>query len=111
VLICGTFAYLCTSPVLRDDLPTWVVVLIIAREFLVTSIRGMAEAGGRAFPADRLGKWKMVFQSLAAGFFLGYLAGAQWARPLAVVCLWVAVALTVVSAVGYVWKARDLVST
>ena len=42
----------------------WMVVLIISRELLVTSIRGVVESRGIAFGADWWGKSKMILQSV-----------------------------------------------
>lgn len=39
----------------------WMVVLLLARELLVTSLRGMSEAGGQSFGAVWAGKFKMGF--------------------------------------------------
>src|SRR5947209_14155587 len=52
----------------------WMVVVLLAREFLITSIRGLAEAQGVAFRADWAGKIKMFTQSVAAGAVLADLA-------------------------------------
>jgi len=81
---------------------------VIAREFLVTAVRGVVEASGKPFPADRLGKWKMVAQCWTIGALLTMCAGTDvwvWA---AVGGFWVSLALTVVSGANYVWKARDV---
>jgi CDP-diacylglycerol--glycerol-3-phosphate 3-phosphatidyltransferase len=66
VLICGTFVVLLDFPALASLLPSWFVVVVISRELLVTTVRGAAEARGIPFPADRLGKWKMVAQCVTA---------------------------------------------
>lgn len=42
----------------------WMVVVILARELLVTSLRGVLEAGGADFSASASGKAKMVLQSV-----------------------------------------------
>jgi len=42
----------------------WMAVVILARELLVTSIRGVAESAGVAFGASWSGKWKMILQSV-----------------------------------------------
>src|ERR1700722_17949682 len=42
----------------------WMVVLILARELLVTTLRGASEASGQNFGADMGGKLKMVVQSV-----------------------------------------------
>ncbi len=40
----------------------WMVVLILARELLVTSIRGVVEGQGKSFAASFSGKLKMILQ-------------------------------------------------
>lgn len=52
----------------------WMVVVIVARELLVTSIRGFMESQGVKFGADMWGKVKMVVQSAAIPIILGLLA-------------------------------------
>jgi CDP-diacylglycerol--glycerol-3-phosphate 3-phosphatidyltransferase len=44
---------------------SWMVAVIIARELLVTSVRGVIESMGISFPAKWSGKAKMVIQSIA----------------------------------------------
>ena len=78
---------------------------------MVTAIRGMVEALGKQFPADKLGKLKMVLQSVAAGAFVGTVAGIGWAADVGVWTLWPALVLTVVSGLSYLWKARDVLFT
>jgi CDP-diacylglycerol--glycerol-3-phosphate 3-phosphatidyltransferase len=108
VLIAGSLVTLLQFPVAATVLTTWYVVIVIAREFLVTAIRGVVEASGRPFPADRLGKYKMVSQCWTVGALMTMVAGtgtfvwaAQWG-------FWVSLVLTVVSGVNYVVKAKDV---
>ena len=108
VLIAGSLVTLLQFPAAATVLTTWYVVIVIAREFLVTAIRGVVEASGRPFPADRLGKYKMVSQCWTVGALMTMVAGsgtfvwaAQWG-------FWVSLALTVVSGVNYVVKAKDV---
>jgi CDP-diacylglycerol--glycerol-3-phosphate 3-phosphatidyltransferase len=108
VLIAGTFVILLKFPAASSVMPHWYVVIVIAREFLVTAVRGLVEASGRAFPADRLGKWKMVSQCWTAGGLLTMVAGTQIFRELTIGGLWVSLALTLVSGVNYLVKARDV---
>ena len=108
VLICGTFIVLLRFPGLGAFLPTWFVVVIIGRELLVTTVRGAAESQGIAFPADRLGKWKMVIQSATAAAMLAYVAGTDFWVLVAEWGMWLTLVLTVVSGAGYLWKARAL---
>ncbi|MBL8756145.1 MAG: CDP-diacylglycerol--glycerol-3-phosphate 3-phosphatidyltransferase [Planctomycetes bacterium] len=108
VLIAGSLVTLLQFPAATTVLTTWYVVIVIAREFLVTAIRGVVEASGRPFPADKLGKWKMVSQCWTVGALMTMVAGtgiwiwaAQWG-------FWVSLALTVVSGLNYVVKAKDV---
>ncbi len=50
--------------------PAWIVVIIIAREFLVTGLRSMAAARGTVIPAGKLGKQKTFITLVATGGIL-----------------------------------------
>ncbi|MGL4593654.1 MAG: CDP-diacylglycerol--glycerol-3-phosphate 3-phosphatidyltransferase [Thermoguttaceae bacterium] len=65
LLICGTFICLLTKPEL-PLLQSWMVVVIVARELLVTSLRALIESEGGDFSAKWIGKWKMFFQCFTA---------------------------------------------
>ncbi|MBX3372494.1 MAG: CDP-alcohol phosphatidyltransferase family protein [Phycisphaeraceae bacterium] len=83
VLILGAFVYLAgpgfmlpadTAAAAGLSMSTgvypWMVVVILARELLVTSIRGVAESSGTGFGARTLGKAKMILQSCAVPVML-----------------------------------------
>jgi CDP-diacylglycerol---glycerol-3-phosphate 3-phosphatidyltransferase len=53
------------SLVQLDLAQSWMVAVIIGREFAVTTLRSLAYARGVAMPASRLGKIKMVAQVVA----------------------------------------------
>lgn len=108
ILICGVLIGLLRFPAATSYLAHWMVVVIVAREFLVTAIRGLAESSGIAFPADRIGKIKMVAQSCTAGALLTLCAGTTIWAPVAAVGIWVTLVLTVWSGAHYCWKARAL---
>ena len=108
VLLAGPLVPLLQFPYATMVLTTWYVVVVIAREFLVTAIRGVVEASGQPFPADKLGKWKMVSQCWTVGALLTMVAGSEtfvWAAQWG---FWVSLVLTVVSGANYVWKARSI---
>ena len=65
VLILGTMIFCAVSPWTRELIPAWMVVVIMAREFLVRDPRLRREHWGRV-PADG-GKIKMIAQCLAVG--------------------------------------------
>lgn len=50
--------------------PAWIVVIIIAREFLVTGLRSMAAAKGTVIPAGKWGKQKTFITLVAIGGIL-----------------------------------------
>jgi len=88
------------------------VVIILARELLVTAFRSMGESSGVAFGAQFAGKVKMVLQSvtiLVILIYVNYFVGpgtdpevlkvATWFRD---VCVWVTVVVTVLSGLSYV---------
>jgi CDP-diacylglycerol--glycerol-3-phosphate 3-phosphatidyltransferase len=90
------------------------VVVILARELLVTSLRGMTEGTGQAFGAAFSGKLKMVFQSLTILVIIVYVNYRGWlqhhhyegyARVLRDLCIWGTIAITVFSGLFYVRKA------
>ena len=119
VLTASAFIFLSAQD--QGFCPTWVVVVILAREFLVTGLRQIAVERGRVIAADWSGKWKTGFQIgfcitaliwlflQALGqeeFFLAILAHPTfWIMP---TFLWLSLALTVVSGIQYAWNGRDL---
>jgi len=91
----------------------WMVVVILAREFIVSAVRGYSESRGVNFPATSAGKIKMFVQSVAICTILLQLANlpnASWIIYLKIGMVWLAVAVTVVSGLAYVGKARRLLA-
>ncbi|NJL19330.1 MAG: CDP-diacylglycerol--glycerol-3-phosphate 3-phosphatidyltransferase [Bdellovibrionaceae bacterium] len=60
--------------------PFWIVVCIIAREFLITGLRTLAASKGIVLAAERLGKHKTISQMVTAHVGLIHLAlgGMGW---------------------------------
>ncbi|MCY2931833.1 MAG: CDP-alcohol phosphatidyltransferase family protein [Planctomycetota bacterium] len=89
----------------------WMVVVILAREFVVSAVRGYSESLGIKFPATLAGKVKMFVQSAAiCGILvqLAYLPDQEWAIYGKIGLVWLSVIVTVVSAFNYVGKARKI---
>lgn len=89
----------------------WMVVAILAREFIVSAIRGYSESQGVEFPATVWGKLKMFAQSVAICAVLIQLANAPELKAFVVfklAAIWLSVILTVLSGLAYVTKARNL---
>ncbi len=113
-------AFICLIP--YGALPAWVVIVIIAREFLITGLRLLAGAKGVVLPAEKLGKHKTAWQMATIIFFLLLLALGEWnSRRLAwVPQAWdyigepmvaITTLLTVYSGAGYFWKNRALIAS
>ena len=114
VLICGGFIMLLgrgASPdrVQFPALANWMVLVIVLREILVTTLRGLSEARGVAFMATAWGKVKMFLQSVALGVLVcGFALGVierPWAHTVQLVVLYLAVAATVISGLHYIGRA------
>ncbi len=89
----------------------WMVVVLLAREFVISAIRGYSESQGLKFPATPAGKIKMAVQSVALCTILFQLAmvpSATWAVALKLAMVWLTVIVTVLSALVYVHRARSL---
>ncbi len=50
--------------------PAWMTFIILAREFAITGLRGIASEEGLTIPAGAVGKWKMGFQVAAISCLL-----------------------------------------
>src|SRR5438876_11255123 len=88
-----------------DKVAAWIVVVIIGRELAVTGLRAVAAGGGGIVPASRLAKWKTVGQYVAVTMLIvekGIVSPTFHGAAVGV--LWVAVALTLVSAVDYFYR-------
>lgn len=99
-------------------LPTWVVLVILAREFIVSGVRMMAASKGVVIAASMLGKFKTVFQMIAIVLFTikdSHMIGgidvalSDWLWDLSWVVMLAAVGLTIASMVDYLVKARELI--
>jgi CDP-diacylglycerol---glycerol-3-phosphate 3-phosphatidyltransferase len=83
------------------------VVIIAAREILISVYRVLVGGKGISVPAIKLAKYKTVTQQFAVAFAL-FPPTALDATWLWNGLLWLAVVLAVVSGVQYLWRARKL---
>jgi CDP-diacylglycerol---glycerol-3-phosphate 3-phosphatidyltransferase len=102
--------------------PAWAATTVVARDFLITGLRLMAATKGRVLPAERLGKQKTSWQIITVIFFLALLAANElryadensgwWFRAwheAGPVLVWITVALTIYSGLGFAWRNRELI--
>ena len=87
---------------------SWVCIVMLAREFIISGFRLVAAGGGKVIAAGTLGKWKTVFQmtSTIALMLLVPVAGnallGNFGVILANVLMYIAAALTIVSGAEYI---------
>ncbi len=96
---------------MRTSVQSWMVVVILAREFIVSAIRGYSESQGIQYPAIAVGKIKMLLQSVALSSILFALANqspAPWISVVKLTTVWAALLITVYSGVVYVHNAKGL---
>ena len=104
-------------------IPAWAATTVVARDFLITGLRMMASAKGKVLPAEMLGKQKTSWQVVTVIFFLALLSlhelryanetSRWWFRAwdqAGPVLVWITVALTIYSGLGYAWRHRELIA-
>ncbi|GJQ28289.1 MAG: hypothetical protein HBSAPP03_01730 [Phycisphaerae bacterium] len=87
----------------------WMVVVILGRELLVTSMRAVAEEQGVDFSAKWFGKAKMVLQATTIPVILVTLGITEvtpgtWGRYLIDLSMWATLVATVLSGIPYLVK-------
>jgi len=121
LLILGGFVMLATPAFQATVMPSettiqisgvagWMVVAMLLRELLVTSIRGVYEADGVDFSAGTLGKAKMILQSVTIPLILliiafGSPAPESTGKLVITVLVWATLVTTVVSGLPYIGQA------
>ena len=105
LLVCS--ALICLSSL--GKLATWIVLVIIAREFIISGFRLVASDNGIVIAASYWGKFKTV--SHMAMIILLIL---DFQNPiyfvLTQIVVWIGIVLTVVSLVDYVWKNKQVLT-
>ena len=83
-------------------IPTWIVILIIAREMAITGLRSIAVDEGIVIQAGKLGKFKTIFQATAlSGLCLHYEYLDVNFNVVGMFFLWIALILTMWSGWAY----------
>ncbi len=86
-------------------IPSLVVILIMAREFIISGFRLVASDGGVVIAASYWGKFKTVFQMVMVCLMI---VGDPIPRLVTDIVMWIAVALTLVSLVDYLVKNKGV---
>lgn len=101
LLVCS--ALICL--VALEKIPAWMVIIIIAREFIISGFRLIASDNGVVIAASYWGKFKTTFQMVMICLMIADIEALQL---LTTVVMWAALILTVVSLVDYLAKNKDV---
>jgi CDP-diacylglycerol---glycerol-3-phosphate 3-phosphatidyltransferase len=88
--------------------PFWVVVVIFAREFVITGLRFVAAGQGVVVGSTPWGKSKTVTQNIMIGLLI-LEQPYPVLNPVALAFVVVAVVATVASGLDYLWRYRRFV--
>ncbi len=95
----------------RGVIAAWVVVVIIAREFIVSGLRTLAASQGVVIAASNWGKLKTVIQMIA--IIMGLLSlvyNPEWLNVTTQVTVYIAAIITIISGVDYFVKGKDIIN-
>lgn len=112
VLMCGVYVSLLPRGKSEGWLLPWMVTVVVARELVITGLRGYLESAGAVFGADWLGKIKMGLQCAAVFAIFVALRGPYpsaaanaffaFARD---ALIWAMLVATILSGLQYLWRA------
>lgn len=111
LLVCA--AMICLVEMGR--LAAWIVIIIISREFIISGFRLVASDKGVVIAASYWGKFKTTFQMVMICLLIvnngHFLSGYTYALGIVTsIVTWIALILTVVSLIDYVWKNKKLMA-
>jgi len=104
LLVCSAMICLIQT----GQLAAWIVVIIIAREFIISGFRLVASDNGVVIAANYWGKFKTVSQMAMIIVLIADFGGVF--DMVGTVLIWIATALTVISLVDYVWANREVLT-
>lgn len=88
--------------VARGLMPAWVAMIVLARDFIVTSLRLIAVGGGKVISAHLSGKIRTIVNVIMIAIFLSPFPGMDW-WPSAVLSPFMLAVMAVIS----VWSCVD----
>ena len=101
LLVCSAMICLIQT----GQLAAWIVVIIIAREFIISGFRLIASDNGVVIAASYWGKFKTTFQMVMICLMI---ANFPQLQILTNIIMWIALILTVVSLIDYLVKNKDV---
>ncbi|MCR5626174.1 MAG: CDP-diacylglycerol--glycerol-3-phosphate 3-phosphatidyltransferase, partial [Lachnospiraceae bacterium] len=103
MLVCSALICLCEFGMLEG----WIVILIVVRDFIISGFRLVASDKGVVIAASYWGKFKTALQMIMICLIIADLPFAPYVI-LTNIVKYVAVILTVISLVDYLYKNRDV---
>ncbi len=88
-----------------EKLPAWMVIVIIAREFIISGFRLIASDNGVVIAASYWGKFKTTFQMVMICLLIADIAAIS---VITNVIVWIALVLTIVSLIDYLVKNKEV---
>lgn len=104
LLVCS--AMICMIDLKR--LPAWFVIIIIAREFIISGFRLIAAENGIVIAANYWGKFKTASQMIMIILLILHFDGIF--VILEQIFIWLSLALTITSLITYIWQNRTVLS-
>ena len=104
LLVCS--AMICMIDLKR--LPAWFVIIIIAREFIISGFRLIAVENGIVIAANYWGKFKTASQMIMIILLILHFDGIF--VILEQIFIWLSLALTIISLITYIWQNRTVLS-
>ena len=92
----------------KGSLAAWIVIVIIAREFIISGFRLIAAENGVVIAANYWGKFKTVSQMIMIILLILHFGGIF--AVLEQIFIWLSLALTVISLITYIWQNRSVLS-
>ena len=102
LLVCS--AMICMIDLKR--LPAWFVIIIIAREFIISGFRLIAAENGIVIAANYWGKFKTASQMIMIILLILHFDGIF--VILEQIFIWLSLALTIISLITYIWQNRTV---
>ena len=90
-----------------EQIPAWMVIVIISREFIISGFRLVASDNGVVIAASYWGKFKTTFQMIAVILMI---LDIDALSLLTTAMIWIALILTVVSLVDYIAKNHKILT-
>ena len=89
-------------------IPSWIVVIIVAREFIISGFRLIATEHGIVIAANYWGKFKTTFQMIMIILMIMNLPALSLVTD---IVMWIALILTIISLATYIMQNMDVVRT